>query len=143
MMVRPVRTATRHLGTGNGVCVCFSANLRTDRDIVPGSEIFRVKKGEHTYFIGHANVSGNVQWIRKASGKLLKTNSTYCRNTGQFMVAFLEGPLEDGEELSVTYKWRPHYLSDAQVYVRLNGEDRLVPIRDLQQAIGTDLSEEE
>ena len=142
MMVRPTRTATEFLGTGNGWNSTFSANIRTDREIVPGSEIFRVRKGEHTYFMGRANTAGVVNWIRKASGKALDTSSTYDRTTGQFIVSFPE-PIEDGEELSVTYKWRPHYLSGAQVYVRLNGEDRLVPIRDLQQAFGTDLSEEE
>ena len=141
MMVRPTRTATEFLGIGNGWNSTFSANIRTDREIVPGSEIFRVRKGEHTYFMGRANPAGVVDWIRRASGKALDTSSTFDRTTGQFMVTFPE-PIEDGEELSVTYKWRPHYLSGAQVMVHLNGEDRFVPIRDLQQAFGTDLGDE-
>jgi len=142
MMVSPTRTATELLGIGNGVNLTFSANIRTDRKIIPGSEIFRVRKVEHTYLLGRADTAGVVNWIRKASGTALEASSSYSRATGQFMVTFPD-PIEDGAELSVTYKWRPHYLSGAQVMVHINGEDRFVPIRDLQQAFGTDLSEEE
>ncbi len=142
MMVRPVRTATAYLGTGDGTNLSFMASIRTDRDIVPGSEIFRVKKGDHTYFVGRADIDGVVGWIRRASGKKIHAPSTYCRTTGQFQVTFCDGAPEPGEELSVSYKWRPHALSGALVMVHVNGEDRFVPIRDLQQALGTDLGDE-
>jgi hypothetical protein len=43
--------------------------------------------------------------------------------------------LEKGEEITLTYKWQPHYLHGAEVMVRLNNEDRFVPIADLQKAL--------
>lgn len=137
MMELEPQRETVSLGTTQDYCLSYAGAIPYDgRRVIPGSVVFQI--GDpitmKTYFEGRPTESGSIEWTRKAGGDHGLTG-TFRLDTGQWHIDFGRTKPERGEEITVTYRWQPHYLSGAEVMVRVNNEDRLVPIRDLQKAL--------
>ena len=121
--------------TDNAVTLLYAGAAAFDgRRPIPGSVVFTIGPGSRVYFEGRVDDSGVINWVRKSGGKP-PLRGEFNSRTGFWQIEFQHGAVAKGEDITISYDWQPHYLSGAEVMVRINNEDRLVPIEDLQAAL--------
>jgi len=136
-MIPPSRKRTDNCGSTDRTILSYIGVIPFNaRQIIPDTEVFRVccKDTGKVYFEGRPDESGLILWSRLAGGKASVRGKWY-HSTGAWEIMFDPGVPSDNEEILLSYEWQPHYLSGAEVMVRINNEDRMVPVKDLRDAL--------
>ena len=146
MMNREPRTKTELCATTDGYTACYSGAIPWGgREVVKGSVVFKIGTNTQEYFEGRVVEERETIVWRRLSGAPLGPNDiagTFSPNAGYYQIIFNNKSLiQDGEQITVSYDWRPHHLTGAEVLVRINNEDRLVPIEELQRAMNSYLGD--
>ncbi|MGD9729309.1 MAG: hypothetical protein AB7V39_23445, partial [Nitrospiraceae bacterium] len=134
MMNLAPRTKTEFCANTVSNCLLYGGSVPTQwRRVIPGSVVFRIGKPDKTYFEGRADdARGTIEWSRLSGAPFRKEDIFSTWSYGNWQIQFLDPSLVcDGEQLTVSYDWQPHHLHGAEVLVRLNNEERYVPIQDL------------
>jgi len=137
-MNREPRKQTELCATTNGVCRVYQGAIPYGgRKLIRGTEVFRIGNvlTSCIYFEGRPDEHGVIRWTRTTSGKAAKATGTWNYQTGFYSIEFDESELAKDEEITLSYKWQPHHLTGAMVMIRINNEDRLIPIEELQAAL--------
>lgn len=120
------------------------------RRVIHGSEVFRVGRRDTgaVYYEGRPvnnaacdHAPGTVAWICRSTNEPTRFQSVWNRAAGFWKIQFNGFP-ETGLEITLSYSWQPHYLYGAEIMVRLNDEERFVPIADVQAAFHHYLADE-
>lgn len=143
-MIPDPKTKTEICGTLVDYCHAYSGCVHYGgRKVLPETIKFEIGTPEKTYFEGSLE-GGVIQWRRLSGAPLAKEALTGRMNeaTGGWDIIFNDHSLlQPGEQITITYDWQPHHLTDAEVLVRVNNEERFVPIRELQSALYSYLGE--
>lgn len=145
-MNRDPRTKTELCATTERGCYHYSGSIPYfGRDVVKNSVVFQIGTPDKIYFEGRAEDEWDrVSW-KRLSGATLNPGdieTVWNARSGYFQIVFHNRDLvQDGEQITVSYDWQPHPLSGAEVLVKVNNEERFVPIEELQHALHSYLGE--
>ena len=146
MMNRDPKTQTEFCANIEKDCTSYNGAIPYHRRaVIEGSVVFRIGTETQTYFEGRADdKAGTINWERLsgASRGTGAITSRWHRIAGSWSIQFSDSSLlSEGERITVTYDWQPHHLSGAEVMVRVNNEERFIPIEELQSALYNYLGE--
>jgi len=124
-------------------CGHYQGSIPLDgRKMVEGSGRFFIRNPQGVdYYVGTPGQDNNINWSRVA-GAATKITGYILPHAHYWQIHFDDlGEVADGEEIIFTYEWTPHHLHGAEVMVRVNNEERWVPITELQAALSSYLGE--
>lgn len=138
-MNRDPKTRSELCATTEKWCAAYSGAVPySGRKVIPGTVKFEIGTAEKAYFEGIPEDNGNIEWRRTSGTPLADGDIIGKMNlaSGYWDICFNNRDLiQDGEQITVSYDWQPHHLSGAEVLIRINNEERFVPIGELQSAL--------
>jgi len=138
MMNLDPRFCCKSLGFGDGRSTVYNGAVPFGgRKILPDTVIFRIgaRPGVSPIFEGRLGENGTIKWTRVSTRGPADMSGVWHPQAGYWQFDTGKTPLSTEEEITVEYQWQPHHLHGAEIMVRLNNEERFIPIEDLQNAL--------